>query len=69
MFSQWSTSKIDYDILRIFEVIVFGLTYFIVLLGLVLAPGTNTEDDKKLKEIKKSKKLEKAALEVHNHKG
>lgn len=68
LYSQRHTSKIDYDILRIFEVIVFGVTYFLAVLGLVLAPGRNTEDDKRMKEIKKLEKQQKAAMVMHNHK-
>lgn len=60
LYSQYDNPKVDLDILRVFEVIVLSLTYLVALFGLLMAGDTNTEDDKKLKEIKK---LEKEAKE------
>lgn len=65
LYSQYNNPKIDYHILRIFEIIILCSTYFSAMIGLISAGSSNTEDDKRMKAIKEMEKEEKA---THNHK-
>ncbi|KAJ3567530.1 hypothetical protein NP233_g6308 [Leucocoprinus birnbaumii] len=65
VYSQFENPKIDYDGLRLFEVIALGFTYLLAQLGLVLAGSRNKEDDQRMKEIKRLE--QEAAKGGHNH--
>ncbi|KAF9446970.1 hypothetical protein P691DRAFT_803197 [Macrolepiota fuliginosa MF-IS2] len=67
LYSQYRNPKIDYDALRVFEVIVFGLTNLIATGGLSFSGSKNDEDEKKMKALKELEKQGKLEAAAHNH--